>query len=173
MNFNLNKSIEILERTPASLYSLLNNITEDWTLKNEGAETWSVYDVLGHLIYGEKTDWIQRVKIILSNNPDKAFQPYDRFAQFKESKGKSMQQLLDEFLQLRQQNLKYLISKNISDTDLDLKGIHPVFGEVTLSQLIATWMVHDLNHITQVSRIIAKQYQKEVGPWIEYLTILH
>lgn len=173
MNFNLKKSIEILERTPASLYSLLNNVDEDWTLKNEGNETWSVFDVLGHLIHGEKTDWIQRVKIILSNSPDKAFQPYDRFAQFKESKGKSMQQLLDEFITLREQNLKFLTSKNISDSDLNLIGIHPVFGEVTLSQLIATWMVHNLNHISQISRIMAKQYKKEVGPWIEYLTILH
>ncbi|MBP0905061.1 DinB family protein [Mariniflexile gromovii] len=172
MNFNLNKSIEILERTPVTLHHLLYNISNEWTLKNEGYETWSVFDVIGHLIHGEKTDWIPRVKTILSNKPDKSFPLYDRNAQFIESKNKTIKQLLDEFVQLRKQNISYLISKKISETDLNSKGIHTVFGEVTLAQLIATWMVHDLNHIAQISRIMANQYKKEVGPWIEYLTIL-
>jgi hypothetical protein len=173
MNFTLEKSLEILERTPDVLITMLRGISVEWTSANEGGETWSVFDILGHLIHGEKTDWIPRTEIILSeNNRDKKFEPFDRFAQFENSKGKTLNQLLKEFKKFRKRNIEYLISKNITDKDLEEKGIHPALGEVTLSQLLSTWVVHDLNHITQISRVIAKQYKTEVGPWIEYLKIL-
>lgn len=171
MTFNLEKSIEILERTPHVLQTMLKNISKEWVFQNEGGETWSVYDVIGHLIHGEKTDWIPRTEIILSNTPNKVFQPFDRFAQFEDSKGASLEQLLEEFKILRAKNIEYLRSKNITD-NLEEKGIHPSFGEVNLSQLLSTWVVHDLNHIAQISRVMAKQYKSEVGPWIEYLRIL-
>jgi hypothetical protein len=172
MNFDLEKSMEILERTPAVLHTLLQDISEDWTSPNEGVDSWSVYDIVGHLIHGEKTDWIPRAEIILSENGSKEFKPFDRFAQFEESKGKSLQQLLIEFEILREFNLQYLRSKNIKPGLLESKGIHPAFGEVSLSQLLSTWVVHDLNHIAQISRVMAKQYKEAVGPWVEYLGIL-
>ena len=172
MNFTLEKSIQILERTPNVLDAMLRNISADWTLHNEGGESWSVYDIIGHLIHGEKTDWIPRAKIILSEKPSKKFEKYDRFAQFEESKGKSLSQLLNEFKILRGKNIEILRSLNITGKDLQAKGIHPAFGEVTLSQLLSTWVVHDLNHISQISRVMAKQYKQDVGPWTEYLKIL-
>ena len=172
MNFTLEKSIQILERTPNVLDAMLRNISADWTLHNEGGESWSVYDIIGHLIHGEKTDWIPRAQIILSEKSDKKFEKYDRFAQFEESKGKSFSQLLNEFKILREKNIEILRSLNITDKNLQDKGIHPAFGEVTLSQLLSTWVVHDLNHISQISRVMAKQYKQDVGPWTEYLKIL-
>lgn len=172
MNFTLPKSIEILERTPTVLITMLQNISAGWTSNNEGGESWSVYDIIGHLIEGEKTDWIPRMEIILSDRPNKAFEPFDRFAQFEESKEKSLAQLLDEFKQLRKANIHRLLSKKITDKNMEEKGIHPAFGEITLAQLIATWAVHDLNHIAQISRVMAKQYKAAVGPWVEYLKIL-
>ncbi len=172
MDFTIKKSIEILERTPDVLDTMLRNISVDWTKNNEGEDTWSVYDIIGHLIHGEKTDWIPRTEIILSDKPDKTFVPFDRFAQFKESQGKSLKQLLTEFKRLRKKNIRLLLSKKITDKNLEEKGIHPAFGEVTLSQLLSTWVVHDLNHIAQISRVMAKQYKAEVGPWVEYLKIL-
>ena len=172
MNFDLEKSMEILERTPAVLHTMLQDISEDWTTPNEGGDTWSVYDIIGHLIHGEKSDWIPRAEIILSKKKSKEFKPFDRFAQFEESKGKSLQQLLIEFEILREFNVQYLRSKNIKPALLESKGIHPAFGEVSLSQLLSTWVVHDLNHIAQISRVMAKQYKVEVGPWTEYLRIL-
>jgi uncharacterized damage-inducible protein DinB len=172
MNFTIEKSIEILERTPNVLNTMLQNISADWTSNNEGGETWSVYDIIGHLIHGEKTDWIPRTAIILSEKPDRTFEPFDRFSQFEESEGKSLTKLLDEFKILRKKNIKYLRSKKITGKKLEEKGIHPAFGEVTLSQLLSTWVVHDLNHIAQISRVMAKQYKAAVGPWIEYLRIL-
>ena len=172
MNFTLAKSIEILERTPNVLIAMLQNISADWTSNNEGKETWTVYDIVGHLIQGEKTDWIPRMEIILSDKPDKTFEPFDRFAQFEESKGKSLTQLLDEFKRLRKKNIEHLHSKKVINKNFEEKGIHPAFGEITLSQLLSTWTVHDLNHIAQISRVMAKQYKAEVGPWIEYLKIL-
>ena len=172
MNFTLGKSLEILERTPDVLSSLLQNLSYDWTSPNEGGETWSAYDIVGHLIHGEKTDWIPRAEIILSGKTDKSFEPFDRFAQFEESKGKSLAQLLDEFKRLRKKNLELLRSKKLIDKNLEERGIHPDFGEVTLSQLLSTWVVHDLNHIAQIARVMAKQYKEEVGPWIKYLGIL-
>ena len=172
MNFTLEKSIQILERTPDVLDAMLQNISTDWTANNEGGESWSAYDIVGHLIHGEETDWIQRAQIILSENPDKKFTKFDRFAQFEESKEKSLAQLLAEFKTWRIKNIETLCSLNITDKDLEAKGIHPFFGEVSLSQLLSTWVVHDLNHIAQISRVMAKQYKEDVGPWTEYLKIL-
>ena len=172
MNFTLNQSIEILESTPAVLETLLKNISDEWTSNNEGGDTWSVYDVIGHLIHGEKTDWMERAEIILSENEDKTFKKFDRFAQFEESKGKSLSQLLEEFKIVRKKNIQLILSKNIPTESLIRKGSHPAFGEVTLSQLLATWAVHDLNHLAQIARVMAKQYKEAVGPWEEYLRIL-
>jgi hypothetical protein len=172
MEFSINKSIEILERTPHVLIRLTNNLSVDWIMNNEGDETWSVFDVIGHLIHGEKTDWMTRVKIILSEAADKEFEPFDRFAQFEESKGKSMEQLLNEFLAARESSLKKLKGLNLTESDFKKTGIHPKFGAVTLLQLIAAWTVHDLDHISQISRIMAKQYKEHSGPWIEYMKIL-
>lgn len=172
MIFSLQNSIEILERTPDTLIAMLENISADWTSKNEGGETWSVYDIVGHLIEGEKTDWIPRMEIILSDKSDKGFAPFDRFAQFRDSKGKSLTQLLHEFKRLRKNNVDHLRSKGLTDKSNDEKGIHPAFGEVTLSQLLSAWTVHDLNHIAQISRVMAKQYKAAVGPWEAYLKIL-
>lgn len=172
MNFDLEKSIDILERTPSVLDMLLRNLFDDWVLNNEGGDTWSAYDVIAHLIYGEKTDWVPRAEIILSEKTDKRFEPYNADIQFEDSKGKSLTQLLDEFKMLRRNNIDYLRSKNISDTNATEKGIHPAFGEVTLAQLLSTWAVHDLNHISQISRVMAKQYKEAVGPWIAYFGVL-
>jgi hypothetical protein len=172
MNFTLEKSIQILERTPNVLDAMLQNISTEWTANNEGGESWSAYDIVGHLIHGEETDWIPRAQIILSKNPDKKFTKFDRFAQFEESKNRSLAQLLAEFKTLRTKNIETLRSFNITDADLQAKGIHPFFGEVSLSHLLSTWVVHDLNHIAQISRVMAKQYKEDVGPWIEYLKIL-
>lgn len=173
MEYQLDKALEILERTPQILKVYLKDLSKDWTSPNEGEDTWSTYDVLGHLIHGEQTDWIARLKIILSNESDKTFIPFDRFAQFENSKGKTLQQLLNEFTELRAENLKYLKSCELINLDLDKKAIHPDLGEVKLKELLATWVVHDLGHISQITRVMAKQYHDEVGPWKAYLTILN
>ena len=172
MEFSINKSIEILERTPHVLIQLTNNLSADWTMNNEGGETWSVFDVIGHLIHGEKTDWMTRIEIILSERAHKEFVPFDRFAQLKESKGKSLEQLLNEFLAVRELSLKKLKGLHLKESDFDKTAIHPKFGKVTLSQLIAAWTVHDLDHISQISRVMAKQYKEQSGPWVEYMKIL-
>ena len=172
MKFTLEKSLEILERTPNVLIAMLQDISADWTSPNEGGDSWSVYDIIGHLIHGEKTDWVPRTEIIISENSDKKFTPFDRFAQFEASKGKTLNQLLTEFKTLRESNVEQLRSKKITDKSLEEIGIHPAFGNVTLSQLLSTWVVHDLNHIAQISRVMAKQFKVEVGPWTEYLRIL-
>ena len=172
MKFSLEKSLEILERTSNVLIAMLQDISADWTSPNEGGDSWSVYDIIGHLIHGEKTDWVPRTEIILSENSDKKFTPFDRFAQFEDSKGKTLNQLLKEFKMLRERNIEQLRSKKITDKNLEEIGIHPAFGHVTLSQLLSTWVVHDLNHIAQISRVMANQYKTEVGPWVEYLKIL-
>ena len=172
MQFALDKSLALLAHTPAALRALLADLPDDWTSGNEGPDTWSPYDVLGHLIHGERTDWMTRLRIILENGPDKPFAPFDRFAQFEESEGKSLTMLLDEFALARADNLKSLRALNLSDADLDRTGTHPSFGTVTARQLLATWTVHDLDHIVQVSRVMARQLEGEVGPWIKYLRII-
>ncbi|MEQ8523154.1 DinB family protein [Gracilimonas sp.] len=172
MKFNLEHSIEILQRTPAILNEMLSNLPSEWTSANEGPNIWSPFDVVGHLIHGEKTDWIPRMKIILSSQTDKTFQPFDRFAQFEESKGKSLEQLLEEFKNLRNANIEQLKNQKLGSGDFEKKGFHPDFGEVNLSQLLSSWVVHDLNHIAQISRVMANRYKSEVGPWVNYLGIL-
>ena len=172
MEFSIYKSIEILERTPHVLSQLTNNLSADWTMNNEGGETWSVFDVIGHLIHGEKTDWITRIEIILSEGANKEFVPFDRFAQLEESKGKSLEQILKEFLTARELSLKKLRGFKLTENDFNKTGIHPKFGSVTLSQLVAAWTVHDLDHISQISRVMSKQYKEQSGPWIEYMKIL-
>ncbi len=172
MKFSLHQSIEILERTPVVLQNLLESLSAIWTSNNEGGETWSAYDVIGHLIHGEKTDWLTRAELILSDDVEKKFQPFDRFAQFENSKGKTLKQLLDDFKEVRNANIKRLKSLNITERDLEKTGVHPTFGEVILYQLLSTWVVHDLDHISQIARVLAKQYKNEVGPWIEFLKIL-
>lgn len=172
MNFSLEKSIDVLGRTPDVLAIMLSNISNAWTSPNEGEDTWSVFDIVGHLIHGEKTDWIPRMNIILSDSGAKMFVPFDRHAQFVESDGQTLDDLLTEFKKLRQVNIEYLLSKNLTHHDLAQKGMHPSFGEVTLAQLLSTWVVHDLNHIAQIMRVMAKQYKEEVGPWVAYLGIL-
>jgi uncharacterized damage-inducible protein DinB len=151
---------------------MLNNISPEWTFNNEGEGTWSVFDVVGHLIHGDKTDWLARAEIILSDRNTKRFEPFDRFAQFENSKDKTLDQLLIEFKETSKANIEKLRTLQIADEDLNKTGIHPTFGEVTLRQLLATWVVHDLDHIAQISRVMAKQYKDAVGPWIEFLRIL-
>jgi len=172
MEFELKKAILILQRTPAVIRNLLIDLPSDWINKNEGENTWSPYDIVGHLIHGETTDWMVRAEIILGSDADKLFESFDRFAQFENSRGKSLDQLLDEFEKLRIDNLKRLSVMNPSRTHLSSEGIHPEFGPVTLKQLLSTWVVHDLGHISQIARVMAKQYKTEVGPWLEYIGIL-
>ncbi len=172
MRFDLSKSIEVLERTPLVIEGMLKGVSDEWITKNEGPGTWSAFDIVGHLVHGEKTDWMTRTEIILSDTNNKKFTPFDRFAQLRESQGKSIQMLLDEFKNLRKKNIVKLKLKGIDSADLHKHGIHPDFGKVTLKQLLSTWVVHDLNHVAQVARVMAKQYKSEVGPWIEYLPIL-
>ena len=173
MQFTVEKSIEILERTPVVFKTLLSGLSNQWIMNNEGPETFSPYDVIGHLIHGEKTDWVTRAKIILEFGLSKPFTPWDRFAQYEESKGKTLQQLLDEFERVRKENMAWFKSLNLSEADLDKKGLHPKLGEVTLRNLLSTWVVHDLTHIAQVTRVMAKQYKGEMGPWPEFFRILN
>ncbi len=172
MNFSVTHSIEILERTPYVLEVLLRDLSPFWIENNEGPDTWSPYDVIGHLIHGDRTGWIARLRIILSDGDQKTFATFDRFAQFQESKEKTLADLLSEFKTVRAANVATLRSLNLSDDDLKKTGIHPVFGEVTLAQLLSTWTVHDLDHISQISRVMAKQFHDDIGPWKEYLKVL-
>jgi hypothetical protein len=172
VKYSFERSIEILERTPGVFRELLSGIGEEWVMANEGPDTFSPYDVIGHLIHGEKTDWVPRAKIILQHGLSKPFTPYDRFAQFEESKGKSLQQLLDEFEEKRNENMQWFKSLKLTEADLEKRGMHPGLGEVSLRNLLATWVVHDLTHIAQVGRVMAKQYKEEMGPWPAYFRIL-
>lgn len=172
MKFEIEKSIEILTKTPSILETMLNGLSEEWLRNNEGENTWSPYDIVGHLIHGEKTDWIPRAKIMLSNSENKTFEPFDRFAQMNVTKEGTIAELLGEFKAMRAKNINELNSLQIEVADLAKKGIHPELGNVNLKQLLSTWVVHDLGHISQISRVMAKQYKAEVGPWKEYLGIL-
>jgi hypothetical protein len=172
MNFTMNIGVAVLERTPATLRALLSGLPVEWTGATEGPETWSPYDIVGHLIHGERTDWIPRARIILAQGDNRRFEPYDRFAQFRESQGKSLGDLLDEFARLRTANLATLMGWRLTDGQLALAGEHPAFGTVTLRQLLATWVAHDLGHIAQTARVMAKQYRDAVGPWRAYLPVL-
>ena len=172
MKFELSHGIAVLERTPATLHALLSGLSPDWTNATEGGDSWSPYVVVGHLIHGERTDWIPRAQIILAQGASRRFTPYDRFAQFRESEGKSLEDLLDEFAVLRAANLATLQDWRLDDGQLSLQGEHPAFGSVSLRQLLATWVAHDLGHIVQISRVMARQYRDAIGPWREYLSVM-
>jgi DinB superfamily len=170
--FSLAEAIPVLSRTPATLNALLRGLPDIWVRCNEGKDTWSAFDIVGHLIVGERTDWMQRVRIILENGEARPFDPFDRVAQLKESQDTPLEQLLDDFARLRSENLAALQVLNLQHEDLTRRGRHPALGVVTLSELLATWAVHDLTHVHQVSRVMAYQYREAVGPWKAYLGVL-
>lgn len=171
--FELASAMDVLERTPAVLRALLHGLGPEWTHTNYGADTFSPFDVLGHLITGERTDWMVRARLILEHGPARPFDKYDRYAQFEESSGKSLAQLLDEFARLRSGNLAALQALQLTPAQLAQRGTHPALGEVTLAQLLATWVAHDLNHVAQIAKAMATQYATDVGPWREYLGVLN
>ncbi len=170
--FRLDEAVAVLRTTPDVLRTWLSRVPSIWTECKIGPETFSPFDVVGHLIHGEKADWIPRLRIILEHGIEKPFEPFDRFAMYESSKGKTLPELLDEFAELRARNLTEFQRLKLSGPDLRKQGIHPEFGMVTASQLIATWAVHDLNHIGQIARTMAFRYRDEVGPWRKYLSIL-
>ena len=172
MQFQLDMAKEILSQTPSTLRSLLKDLSDQWVRPNEGRDTWSSFDVLGHLIHGEETDWIPRAKIILTHGESRAFEPFDRIAMFEKSRGKSLSELLETFERLRIASLQELDSLKITPELLEKRGMHPELGIVTLGQLLSAWVVHDLGHIGQIVRVMAKQYGDVVGPWRAYLPIL-
>ena len=172
MQHNLQNTISLLTRTPAALNTLLRDLPETWTLRNEGENTWSAFDVVGHLIHGERTDWMPRVKVVLQFGETQAFEPFDRQGHVREIQGKSTGQLLDEFARLRAESLAELRALNLRQEDLERRGRHPALGVVTLSALLATWAAHDLTHLHQISRVMAYQYREAVGPWSAYLGVL-
>jgi hypothetical protein len=172
MNFDLELSIDVLARTPATVQALLGGLTEPWTRRTEGADTFSPFDVVGHLIDGEETDWIPRARIILARGEHPRFEPYDRFRHWTRNRDRTLASLLDEFTELRAGNIALLRSWRLTAAELDLPGEHPSLGPVTLRQLLAAWVVHDLGHIAQAVRVMAKQYYGEVGPWVPYLPVL-
>lgn len=172
MSFTLDQSIAILERTPATLRALLEGVGERWARGTEGPDTFSPTDVVGHLIDGEETDWIPRARIILAQGANRRFEPYDRFRHRSRNSGRTLDSLLAEFARLRVANLDLVRSWKLTERELVLEGEHPSLGAVTLRQLLATWVVHDLGHLAQVARVLAKQYKNEVGPWVQYLPVL-
>ena len=165
-------AVAILSRTPAILDALLRGLPDGWIMAHEGGSTWSPFDVIGHLIHGERTDWLPRARIILEHGEARTFDKFDRFAQFELSRGRTLDSLLDEFSMLRRASLRDLAALEITDADLDRRGTHPFFGAVTLGQLLATWVAHDLDHVIQVARVIARQYSDVVGPWRAYLRVI-
>ena len=173
MSFDLSETLDILERTPAVVDTLLRGTSASWHNANEGPDTWSAFDVVGHLIHGEETDWVPRARIILEHGESRAFEPFDRFAQFARFANWSLDQLLDRFAELRKENLETVRSWQLTEGQLALPGRHPELGAVNLRQLLATWAVHDLNHIAQISRVMARRYTQEVGVWRAYLSILN
>jgi hypothetical protein len=173
MEHNLQETISLLARTPAALNALLRDLPETWTMRNEGENTWSPFEVVAHLIYGERTDWMPRMRMTLQFGESRAFEPFDRSGHIPESHGKSLEQLLDTFARLRLENLAELHALNLRPEQLALRGRHPALGVVTLSQLLATWPIHDLTHLHQISRVMAHQYRDAVGPWSKYLGVLH
>jgi hypothetical protein len=170
--FDVAEGLAVLERTPSALRALLAGLPGPWITATEGPETFSAFDNVGHLIHGERTDWIPRARIILAQGANRTFEPYDRFAQLRESAGKSLAQLLDEFEALRAQNLETVRGWRLTEAQLALQGEHPALGTVTLRQLLATWVAHDLGHVAQTARVMAKRYREAVGPWRAYLPVL-
>ncbi len=171
-SFEMEEAIAILARTPATLDALLGGLPDGWIAANEGGGTWSPFDVVGHLIHGERTDWMPRTRIILEHGEARPFDRFDRFAQSAASAGRTLASLLDELATLRQANLRELATLGLTDRDLERRGRHPELGVVTLRQLLATWVAHDLDHVVQISRVLARQYSDEVGPWRAYLRII-
>jgi hypothetical protein len=172
MLHDIQNTIALLGRTPDVLGTLLRDLPNEWTRANEGDQTWSAYDIVGHLIHGERTEWLARAKMILEFGETRTFDRFDRLAQERESQGKTLGQLLDEFAHLRSKNLDELRALNLQPDDLERRGRHPVFGTVTLGQLLATWTAHDMTHLHQISRVMAHQYREAVGPWSVYLGVL-
>jgi hypothetical protein len=172
MNFSLDDAVPVLRATPVVLRAWLADLPDVWTRSNEGPETWSPFDIVGHLIHGERTDWIPRLELLLTHGESRPFTPFDRFAQFRDSQGKSLHQLLDTFADLRLGNLSRLESLRLEPRDLNRPGRHPELGSVSLGQLLATWVAHDLNHLGQIARVMGRQYTEAVGPWLEYLPLL-
>jgi hypothetical protein len=168
----MDEAVAILERTPGTLDALLRGLPDGWIAAHEGGETWSPFDVIGHLIHGERTDWIPRARTILEHGDARPFEKFDRFAQFAASEGRPLAGLLDEFAGLRRDNLRELAAMRLTAGDLERRGRHPELGAVTLRQLLATWVAHDLDHVAQVSRVLARQYADEVGPWQAYLRVI-
>jgi hypothetical protein len=173
VSFDLPETLDILERTPTVVGALLRGTSGSWHAVNEGPDTWSAFDVVGHLIHGEETDWIPRARIILEHGESRPFEPFDRFAQLNRSDGWSLDDLLDKFAELRRGNLDIVQSWRLTEAQLALPGRHPELGQCSLRQLLATWAVHDLNHIAQIARVMAKRYTEDVGPWRVYLSILN
>ncbi len=172
MEQNLQNTMALLSHTPATLDALLRDLPEAWLRRNEGENTWSAFDVVGHLVHGERTDWMVRARMVLQFGESRTFDQFDRFAQVRESEGKSLPELLDEFARLRSENLAELRALNLKKEDFELRGRHPALGVVTLSELLATWATHDLTHLHQISRIMAHQYREAVGPWSKFLGVL-
>jgi uncharacterized damage-inducible protein DinB len=172
MEHDLQDTVSLLTRTPGVLNALLRDLPEMWTTRNEGENTWSVFDVVGHLIHAERADWMPRVRMVLQFGEAQTFPPFDRWGMMRETKGKELAQLLDEFAHLRSESLGQLRALNLQQADLPLRGRHPAFGVVTLSELLATWVTHDLTHLHQISRVMAHQYREAVGPWSAYLGVL-
>ena len=170
--FRLDETIEILKQTPATLSSLVGGLSDEWIRCDEGPDTWSPYDIVGHLVHGEQADWIERLELMLEHGEWKTFTPFDRSAQFEKFKGKTLDELLEMFAAMRETNLRMLAAKNLQPEQLEQRGTHPAFGPVTVRQLLATWAVHDLGHIAQIVRVMAKRYSEAVGPWSAYLRIL-
>jgi hypothetical protein len=172
MAHDLRQTMSLLARTPAALDALLRDLPDTWTLRNEGPDTWSPFEIVGHPIHRERTDWMSRTRMILHAGESEAFEPFDRWGQKRELEGKSLEQLLDEFARVRSENLAELRALNLRPEDLERRGRHPALGTVTLSQLLATWAMHDLTHLHQISRVMAHQYRDAVGPWSRYLGVL-
>jgi hypothetical protein len=173
MRFQLDDALAILSHTPAALDAMVRGLPEVWLHANEGPETWSPFDVVGHLVAGERTDWVTRLRLILEHGDKHPFEPFNRTAMFEESKGKTIAELLDTFATLRAQNLETVRALQLEPADFARRGMHPSLGSVTLEQLLATWVTHDMTHLVQISRVIAKQFKDEVGPWREYIGVLN
>ena len=172
MKFEVEHALQILSRTPATVRALVSGLGDEWTKPNEGADTFSVFDVVGHLVDGEETDWIARAQIILVEGDNGTFDPYDRFRHYERNRGRSIESLIDELEQLRTRNLDLVKAWNLDDHKLALTARHPLLGMVTMRQLLSAWVVHDLGHIAQISRVMAKQYRDEIGPWAPYLPVV-
>ncbi|MEO5857766.1 MAG: DinB family protein [Pyrinomonadaceae bacterium] len=173
MKFDLERSIEVLSATPMAVRALLADLSDEWTASNGDRDNWEPYDIIGHYIYAEEANWIPRAKVILAQADDRTFPPFDRYGQFERSDQEPLAVRLDEFGRIRAENIEILRSWELVDEELELKGVHPQFGEVSLRELIATWVVHDLTHIRQLATVMAKRHDEAVGPWKAYLSILN